>query len=365
MIAMMDPVRDDAKPAVFECKRAGIKPIMITGDHPATALAIAMQLGIAEKNSHILTGDDLETMAEGELVAQGEKVALFARVSPEHKLKIIEMLRKQGHIVAMTGDGVNDAPALKAADIGVAMGLTGTDVSKEAADMVLLDDNFSTIVAAVREGRRIYDNIRKFVLYILAGNLGEVLVMLVGPLLGLPLPLLPIQILWINLVSDGLPAIALGYEPPEKNVMQRPPRHPEETIFAHGLGWDIVIVGIAISALSLAFGLVFFDRLGAESKQWQTIIFTTLTFCQLGLVLSIRSRTSSLFSISLGSNVPLVISVVISVLLQFLLIYYEPLQPLFKTTALSGGQLAMCMGGAVFTVAIYETIKKLHSTKTQ
>jgi Ca2+-transporting ATPase len=214
---------------------AGIKPVMITGDHKGTATAIAKELNICMTGDKVLTGIELEKMDDRELEGVAGDVAVYARVSPKHKLRIVKALKKLGHIVAMTGDGVNDAPAVKEADIGISMGVTGTDVTKEASAMILMDDNFATIVAAIEEGRVIYNNIRKFIRYMLACNIGEVLTMFIGMLLGMPLPLLPIQILWVNLVTDGLPAIALGLDPPEKDIMMRPPRGAKENIFSHGL----------------------------------------------------------------------------------------------------------------------------------
>src|SRR5579864_2957279 len=253
MVGMMDPPRPEAFPAVGRCKTAGIRPVMITGDHPLTAESIADRLGIGTKGP-ILTGTLLDRLSSADLERVADSVQIYARVSPEHKLKIIEGLQRRGHIVAMTGDGVNDAPALKKADIGVAMGVAGTDVAREAADMVLLDDNFATVVAAVEEGRVIYDNVRKFIRYILTTNSGEIWVMLGAPLLGMPLPLLPLQILWMNLVTDGLPALALGVEPPEYDAMRRPPYPPNETIFARGMGRHVIWAGLLMGLLSIGTG---------------------------------------------------------------------------------------------------------------
>ena len=240
---MIDPPRPEVKKAVKECKEAGIKTVMITGDHVITAKAIAAQLGILTNKSKVLDGKALSEMSVEELEEVVDDVSVFARVSPEHKLKIVKALQNRGHIVAMTGDGVNDAPAIKAADIGVAMGITGTDVAKEASALILLDDNFATIKAAIEEGRNIYENIRKFVRYLLASNVGEILVMLFAMILGLPLAAYPIQILWVNLVTDGLPAMALGLDRPEENVMKRKPRSPNEGVFSSGLGWKVVSQG--------------------------------------------------------------------------------------------------------------------------
>ncbi len=288
MFAMIDPARPEVKDAVRTAKDAGVRPIMITGDHPLTALHIAKELGIAD-NDEVITGVELEKMDVAQLKDRLRTVSVFARVSPEHKLNIVTALQELGQIVAMTGDGVNDAPALKKADIGVAMGITGTDVSKEAADMVLLDDNFATIVSAVKEGRRIYENIRKFVKYTMTSNFGEIIVMLVGPFVGLGLPLLPLQILWVNLVTDGLPGLALTQEPAEPDTMKRPPRDPQEQIFSRGLGTDVLWIGALMGAISFwqVCGHFNFNHEFA----WQTIIFTTLTLAQMGNALASRSET--------------------------------------------------------------------------
>ena len=339
MVGIIDPARPEAAAAVATCQSAGIRAVMITGDHPLTARYIAGQLGITSEGS-ILTGPELERMPVDELERLTESTSLYARVSPEHKLKIVEGLQRQGHIVAMTGDGVNDAPALKKADIGIAMGVTGTDVAKEAADMVLLDDNFATIVAAVEEGRVIYDNVRKFIKYILATNSGEIWVMLVAPLAGMPLPLLPLQILWMNLVTDGLPALALGIEPPEDDVMRRPPHSPDENIFARGLGRHVIWVGLLMGVLCLGIGYRYWS-LGDPA--WQTMLFTTLTFSQMAHVMAIRSEHQSLFRIGLLSNKPLLGAVVLTFVLQLGLVYVPFLQAFFKTAPLLPEDLALCL----------------------
>jgi len=340
MVGMMDPPRAEVREAVAICQTAGIRPVMITGDHPLTAQAIARELGIA-KDGEILTGQDLDRLSTADLEKEVGKVSVFARVSPEHKLKIVEALQKSGQVVAMTGDGVNDAPALKKADIGVAMGVAGTEVSKEAADMVLQDDNFSTIVAAVEEGRVIYDNLRKFIKYLLTTNSGEIWLMLAAPLLGMPLPLLPIQILWINLVTDGFPALALGLEPPERNAMRRPPYPPDENFFGRGMGRHIIWVGVLMGLISLGLG---FAKWQGGNPQWQTLVFTTLTFSQMAHVLAIRSERDSLFAIGLLSNKPLLAAVLLTVVLQFMIIYIPLLQDFFYTRALSGREILVCLG---------------------
>ncbi len=281
---MIDPPRPEVKDAIEICKTAGIRPVMITGDHPLTARHIARQLGMLE-NDRFLTGQELEALSQDEVLEASKEISVFARVSPEHKLKLVQAYQDQGAIVAMTGDGVNDAPALKKADIGVAMGITGTDVSKEAADMVLIDDNFATIVAAVEEGRIIYDNIRRFIKYLFSCNASEIVVMLFGPLLGMPIPLLPLQILWMNLVTDGLPALALGVEPAEKNVMKRPPYSSTESVFGRGMLSFILGMGAVMSIIALGVGLIAY-RMGVET--WQTLLFTTLIFSQLAVALEAR-----------------------------------------------------------------------------
>lgn len=355
MTGMIDPVRPEAIDAVLTCKKAGIKPVMITGDHPLTALHIAKELGITEKDECI-TGQQLSEMNFIDLEKIAGEVSVYARVSPEHKMKLIDALQNRGNIVAMTGDGVNDAPALKSADIGVSMGITGTDVAKQSSDMVLLDDNFATIVTAVNEGRTIYDNIKKFIKYILTGNTGEIIVMLFGPLLGMPLPLLPIQILWINLVTDGAPGIALGYELPEKDTMERPPYKPKESLFARGVGRQIIWVGFLVAFLSLAVGYYFYTTFG-ENSPWQTMVFTTLTFCQMMYALCVRFNRASVFTRNPFTNPALVIAVLSTLGLQFMLIYVPFFQGIFKTVALSLQQLVICFAASVVIILAVETEK--------
>ena len=351
LVGMMDPARPEVRESVRECRAAGIRPVMITGDHPLTAGHIARELGIADDDT-IVTGAELT--ANPELLADVENISVFARVSPEHKLEIVAALQERGHLVAMTGDGVNDAPALKKADIGVAMGITGTDVSKEAADVVLQDDNFATIVAAVREGRVIYDNIRKFIIYLLAGNVGALLVMLVSPLFGMPLALMPIQILWINLVTDGLPALAIGVEPAESNVMARPPYPPREGIFSRGVGVDILWLGLIVGATSLGVGFTYWLN---DLPQWQTMIFCTLTFAQMAHAFTAKSFTQSAFRISPFANKSLTGAVLLTFGLQFALIYLPVMQGIFDTVPLTGWDLLLSigLGSAVFWA--YETKK--------
>ncbi len=339
MVGMNDPARPEVRDAVLTCKRAGIRPVMITGDHPLTAKYIATEVNIATDN-RILTSDELSQLPTEELLYILDDISVYARVSPEHKFEIVQTLQRRGHIVAMTGDGVNDAPALKGADIGVAMGIRGTDVAKEAADMVLLDDNFATLVAAVKEGRVIYDNIRKFIKYLLSSNVGELWVMLLAPFLGMPLPLLPLQILWINLTTDGLPALALGVEPAERDTMNRLPYPPNENIFGRGMGRDIIWIGILMGMVSLGTGFCYW-KIG--NSNWQTMLFTTLTLAQMGNALAIRSERDSLFKIGLLSNKPMLGAVTLTLVLQIAVVYVPFFQKLFSTIPLSAVDLVICL----------------------
>ncbi|MBY0120757.1 calcium-translocating P-type ATPase, SERCA-type [Bacillus sp. S/N-304-OC-R1] len=340
---MIDPPRPEVKEAVKECKEAGIKTVMITGDHVITAKAIAKELGILTKNSKVLDGNALSEMNVQELEEVVDDVSVFARVSPEHKLKIVKALQNKGHIVAMTGDGVNDAPAIKAADIGVAMGITGTDVAKEASALVLLDDNFATIKAAIKEGRNIYENIRKFIRYLLASNVGEILVMLFAMMLGYPLPLVPIQILWVNLVTDGLPAMALGLDQPEDDVMKRNPRNPREGVFARGLGWKVVSRGFLIGIVTLIAFIIAYHANPDHLEYAQTIAFSTLVLAQLIHVFDCRSE-KSVFARNPFGNKYLVWAVISSLLLLFVVIYYPPLQPIFHTVPVLAKDWFMVVG---------------------
>jgi len=344
LIALIDPPRPEAAAAVCDCISAGITPVMITGDHPATARAIALRLGIVDDaDAPVLTGAELAGLDEVLLSARVLQVRVYARVDPAQKIRIVEALQAHGRFVAMTGDGVNDAPALKQADIGVAMGRGGTDVAREAASLVLLDDNFATIVAAVREGRRIYDNIRKFVRYAMTGNSGEIWTIFLAPLLGLPIPLLPIHILWVNLVTDGLPGLALAAEPAERGIMQRPPRPPGESLFAHGLWQHVLGIGLFLGGLCLAIQAW---ALSTGQPHWQTMVFTVLTLGQMAHVMAIRSETEALWRLGLGSNMPLLGAVLLTFALQMATIYVPALNPIFKTEPLSAAELAICLGAA-------------------
>ncbi|MCU0506879.1 MAG: cation-translocating P-type ATPase [Anaerolineae bacterium] len=339
LTGMIDPPRPEVQQAVVTCKAAGIRAVMITGDHPLTARQIAHELGISS-NGKILTGADLARMSVEDLEAVVEDVSVYARVSPEHKLNIVEALQKRGHVVAMTGDGVNDAPALKRADIGVAMGITGTDVSKEASEMVLLNDNFTTIVAAVEEGRAIYDNIRKFIRFSLAGNLGKVLVVLAGPLLGMPLPFAPFQILWMNLVTDGVLGLGMSVEPAESGAMKRPPHSPSEGVFARGLGVQITWLGLLIGIVTLAIGFLAWQ---AGVAAWQTMILTAVIFGQVMQAHVWRSSRDSVFRMNPFSNKPLLIASLVIVALQLVVVYAPAMHGIFETVALSAQEMAITL----------------------
>ena len=372
LVGMLDPLREEVRQAVDTCHKAGIRPIMITGDHPLIARRIGKALNLHSPSGH-RTGRELASMDRETLEKEVRDVSIFARVSPEHKLRIVDALQKNGQVVAMTGDGVNDAPALKEADIGVAMGITGTDVSKEAADMVLQDDNFATIVAAVEQGRVILDNIIRFVRYILASNWAEILVMVLAPFFGLPLPLYPVQILWMNLVTDGLPALALGVEPGEADVMERPPRSPGAPIIDRATAVHILLVGSVMALLSLALGYAFSGGSAAAHDAatrsagahygsvtvWQTMVFTVLVFSQLTLALAERSTSQSIFRIGLFSNPHMVGAVLLTLVLQISVVYVPFLQRFFRTTGLSARQLLMCAAVSCVVLGVVEIKKRV------
>lgn len=339
---MIDPPRKEVKEAILQCKEAGIKTVMITGDHLDTARAIAKEIDLLPKGGRVITGYELNQLSVAELQTVVDDIYVYARVTPEHKLKIVKALQANGHVVAMTGDGVNDAPAIKASDIGISMGITGTDVTKEASALVLMDDNFATIKAAIREGRNIYENIRKFIRYLLASNVGEILVMLLAMLFAYPLPLVPVQILWVNLVTDGLPAMALGLDQPEENVMKRRPRDPKEGIFSRGLGSKILSRGILIGLVSLIGFVIAYDSELNNLTYARTVAFTTLVMAQLIHVFDCRSE-SSIFRRNPFENLYLVFAVLSSLLLMLLVIYWKRLQPIFHTSFLTASDWALIL----------------------
>jgi Ca2+-transporting ATPase len=342
LVGMMDPPREEVREAISSCRKAGIKPVMITGDHPVTAKAIARRIGVLEDDSGaVLTGKELGELSMEKFEAAVEHIRVYARVAPEQKLKIVKALQDKGQFVAMTGDGVNDAPALKRADIGIAMRITGTDVAKEASHMILLDDNFATIVKAVKEGRKIYDNLRKIIKYLLSSNSGEIWTLFLAPFFGLPMPLLPIQILWINLMTDALPAIALSVEPEERDVMERPPRHPKESVFVNGLGFYCIWVGLVMGGVTLATQAW---SIHVSGSHWQTMVFTVLCLSQFGNALAVRSERESFFRIGPLSNKYLLGAVILSFFFQMATIYVPLLNPVFKTQPLSLNELLLTIG---------------------
>ncbi|MBI5191092.1 MAG: cation-translocating P-type ATPase [Nitrospirae bacterium] len=340
-VGLLDPPREGVWQAIAECRTAGVRVVMITGDHPVTASRIAHELGIDGGPQDVMTGTTLGKLSDEELAARAGGVKVYARVAPEQKLKIVQALQSRGEFVAMTGDGVNDAPALKRADIGVSMGVCGTEVAKESSDMVLLDDDFATIVRAIREGRRIYDNIRKFIRYSLAGNSGQIWALFLAPFFGLPLPLLPVQILWINLVTDGLPGLSLAAEPEEKGIMERPPRHPEESIFAQGLGAQALWSGFLMAAVAISLQAWAYT---SGNPNWQSMVFTVICLSKVFNVMAVRSETESVFRQGLSSNKPLLLSVILTFTLQMATLYVPFLNPIFRTRPLGTAELALVLG---------------------
>jgi Ca2+-transporting ATPase len=334
LMGMIDPPRPEVFDAIARTRKAGIRTVMITGDHQVTAEAIARQIGILPQGGLTVNGQDLYNMSEQELMDRVEDIYVYARVSPEHKLRIVKALQARGHVVAMTGDGVNDAPAIKAADIGIAMGQGGTDVAKDASSLILADDNFATIVAAIEEGRSIYDNIRKFIRYLLASNVGEIVVMFLAMIMGMPLPLVPIQILWVNLVTDGLPAVALGIDQAEKDIMKKPPRNVRESIFARGLGSKILSRGILIGVATLAVFWFSLQMEPANLVKAQSMAFVTLVMAQLIHVFDCRSVEGGIFSRNIFENKWLIASVISSVVLLLGVMYIPTFQPVFRTVPL-------------------------------
>jgi Ca2+-transporting ATPase len=354
LVGLIDPPRPEAAPAVALCRSAGIHPVMITGDHPATARAVARRVGIIDDGDSVLAGAELARLSDDELRDCVRRIAVYARVAPEQKIRIIEALQARGECVAMTGDGVNDAPALQRADVGVAMGVVGTDVAREAADMILLDDNFATIVGAVREGRRIFDNIRKFVRYAVTTNSAEIWTMFLAPLLGMPIPLLPIQILWINLITDGLPGLALAVEPEERGIMRRPPRPPAESIFARGLWQHVLWVGLLMAGCTLLVQAWAWSR---DLAHWQTMVFAVLSLTQMAHVLAIRSEEDSLFRQGIASNRPLLGAVLLTLLLQLAVVYVPVFHAIFKTAPLSAAELGLSVAAAAVVFVAVEIEK--------
>ena len=362
LVAIADPPRPEARGAIAACHTAGITPVVITGDDARTAAAVAARLDILG-GREVLTGTDLDDLDDDALAARVDRIAVYARATPEQKLRIVDAWKQRGAVVAMTGDGVNDAPALRRADIGVAMGITGTDVSKEAADIVLADDNFATIVEAVAEGRRIYDNLRRFVRYLLTTNTGEIWLMVAAPLLGMPIPLLPVQLLWVNLVTDGLPAVALGLEPAEPDVMSRPPRRPTESIFSGGLWQHALWVGLLMGAVALAVQAT----ARAAGWEWRTMVFTTIAFLQLGHALAIRSDRQSLMSLGLFTNWRLLAAVALTVSMQLVLVYFPPAHDWFGTAALGATELAVTVAAsstAFVAVELEKLIRRRQPTSS-
>lgn len=352
LIGMIDPPRPEAKQAITICRQAGIRTVMITGDHRNTAVAIAKELQMFNnESSQALTGSELDGLTDEEFGKVINQTTVYARVSPAHKLRIIKGLKAQGHIVAMTGDGVNDAPAIKEADIGIAMGINGTDVTKEAASMVLADDNFATIVAAVEEGRGIYDNIRKFIRYLLSCNLGEVLTMFIASIIGLPLPLLPVQILWVNLVTDGLPAMALGVDPNDRHIMNRQPRNPRESVFSRGLSRKIIARGLQIGISTVfVFAVVYFGK--NDLAEARTMAFCTLVFTQMFHVFDCRSEVASVFEVGLLKNKYLLVATACSVFMQLLVVYHPVMRGIFATVPLTvvDWMIILCVSGWTFMI---------------
>ncbi len=361
-VGLIDPPREEAAEAISLCHRASIHVVMITGDHPATGMAIAKKLGIisadpsGQKLGAVITGNDIKKMPSDEFRQKIKDIRVYARVTPEQKMDIVKTLKELGEFVAMTGDGINDAPALKQAHIGIAMGKMGTDVAREAAQMVLLDDNFATIVKAAREGRRIFDNIRKFVKYTLTSNAGEIWTIFLAPFFGLPIPLLPLHILWVNLVTDGLPGIALAAEPAERDIMNRPPRPPSQSIFADGIWQHTLWVGLLMGIINLGL-MAWAYHSGREN--WQSMVFTVLTLSQMGHALAVRSEQRSLFSQGLFSNLPLLGAVLLTFLLQMLLLYVPLCNDIFRTGPLSFFELSVCLAASTIVFLAVEMEKIL------
>lgn len=361
LVGMIDPPRDEAREAVKKCRIAGIRPIMITGDHPETALAIARELLIADETSHVMSGGQLDAASAEQLEVAVESISVFARVSAEHKLRIVNALKARGQIVAMTGDGVNDAPAVKAADIGIAMGVTGTDVTKEASDMILMDDNFASIVSAVEEGRGIFDNIQKFVHFLLSCNTSEVLLMFIAALCGWPVPLMAIQILWINLVTDGLPALALGMEPPETDIMNRPPRAPDQAVLTRRSGFLILCHGLLIATVTMAGFWLVYQGEEAHLARARTVTFAVVAFSQLFFAFGCRSHRYTLWELGAFSNLWLTGAVAVSVLLQLSIMTMPWTQTIFEVATHLSWEWLLIFLLSVIPVGVVDLLKKVES----
>ena len=357
LVGMLDPPREEAKLAVGTCREAGIRPVMITGDHPETALAIARELGIASSGDRVLTSVDLDAMDDAELTQSVDRISVYARVSAEHKFRIVKAWKRRDEIVAMTGDGMNDAPAIRAADIGIAMGMTGTDVTKEVSSMVLVDDNFASIVSAVEEGRAIYDNIQNVVIYLLSCNAGEIFLMLVASLLGWPAPLLPIQLLWINLVTDGLPALALSLEAPEPGIMRRRPRPASEPILSLRTGLTILWQGLVVGGAALAaFAVIYWSHPEQEARA-RTMAFCVLVFGELLRALAARSQRLTLWQLGFFTNPALLAAVSLSALLQLSLVTLPYARSVFETVADFGWEWSLLLGLALVPITAIELEK--------
>ncbi|WHZ14960.1 MAG: P-type Ca(2+)-transport ATPase [Nitrospira sp.] len=358
LVGMKDPIRPEAKAAVEACRAAGIRTVMITGDHKDTAGAIAKELGLMEPDAQAISGAELNQLSDEELRDRVKTAAVYARVTAEHKLRVVRAWKQQGAVVAMTGDGVNDAPALKAADIGVAMGISGTDVTKEAADMVVTDDNFASIAAAVEEGRAIYDNIRKSVYYLLSCNISEILLMLLSTLFGLPLPLLPVQILWINLVTDGLPALALAVDPADTGLMQRPPRPPQEPFLTPVRLLRLFVQGTFIAAITLLAFLYCLYGMDLNLDRARTLTFTVMVLAQLFHALNNRSEDRSIFALGLWTNKPLLATIGLSVLLQAGIVTWPSLQSIFKVAPFDPEHWVLAIGIGTLPLVAMEIWKR-------
>jgi len=365
---MIDPPRDEVIPAMELCKKAGIRVIMITGDHKLTAVAVAKEIGLLDETTgdkHVLTGAELDSMSDEEFEKVVDEVSVYARVSPEHKVRIVNALKKKGYVVAMTGDGVNDAPAVKRADVGIAMGIKGTDVTKEASEMILADDNFATIVAAVEEGRGIYDNIKKYLMFLLSCNVGEILLMFVASLIGLPLPLLAIHILLINLTTDGLPAIALSVDPPDPDIMKRPPRDPKESVFTPRIKGIIGTGGSLMAIIGIPlFAWVYFRMLSISSPEFaltyaQTMLFWWMTLFEMFRAFPCRSERKTSFELGFTTNKYLLYGILSSIIITLLIIYVPALQPLFKTTPLYFSDVLLAVALSISSLIVIDLGKTI------